>query len=136
MQKSDENQRKLKEFLKSAGTKAVDIGKSTASKTSEIYSNYKNKPSDGDESSQNQSNQIPNKENDIKSLPGKISFIGRILGLFGRLFGRFSLWISNKLFYRMVGKQGIFSRMLGSRFTAFKDKVLTKGIPNFSNILS
>ena len=81
------------------------------------------------------SSSIVDDKEDLKSLPGKISFIGRILAFFSRTFARFTFWLSNKLLNRLIGRKGVFSKILGSRLTAIKDRLVSKIALIFGTIL-
>lgn len=70
-------------------------------------------------------------KDDVRSLPGKVGFLGRFFSFFTRLFGKISAWFTGKLFQRLFNSKGA-----GGIFKKYKDQLVTKVMLFFGGLFS
>ena len=64
------------------------------------------------------------KTDDIHSLPGKVSFLGKFFAFFTRIFTKMTMWVSGKIFGRMFSSGKLPLGFLRKYFDQIKTKAL------------
>ncbi|CAI2373512.1 unnamed protein product [Moneuplotes crassus] len=84
-----------------------------------------------DTSSQQKSGGFFNtKKEDIHSLPGKVSFLGKFFAFVAKTIARVTKWFSRKIFGRL------FTSASSGIFRAFKDRIVTKALLLLGGLIS
>lgn len=129
---SKEYAEKTASFLKDVGSKTFSATKSTASKMKELIEMQRDKKQyeKSTEKMHNQSKTPFEKKEDVRTLPGKVTFLGRFFAKIGKIFSKITLWFASAV----LGKR--FGRMKSGIFKRYKDAIVTKMVLIFGGFLS
>ena len=68
---------------------------------------------------------------DVRSLPGKVSFLGKFFSRVAKFFSKITFWVSKKFLGTLFGRMGS-----GGMLKRFKDKIVMKIVLLISGILT